>query len=84
MVNKEIKMESQTHDLTDLFAQLGLANSEQEMDNFIQLHSPLDSKTPLHQAIFWSHSQSQFLKDAVEDDADWVDAVNHLDTLLRG
>ncbi|GAB6070438.1 DUF2789 domain-containing protein [Thiomicrorhabdus hydrogeniphila] len=77
-------MESQSHDLTALFSQLGLANSEQDIEAFIRLHSPLDSKTLLHQAIFWTHSQSQFLKEAVDDDADWADVVNHLDTLLRG
>jgi len=76
-------MEANTHDLAALFAQLGLPNSQQDIDDFIRLHSPLDSKTPLHQAICWSHSQCQFLKEAVDDDADWADVVNHLDTLLR-
>ena len=76
-------MEAPMHDLPALFAQLGLADSEKEIDNFIRSHSPLEPKILLHQAPFWTESQSLFLKESVEADADWVDVVNHLDTLLR-
>jgi hypothetical protein len=37
----------------------------------------------LDQADFWSSSQAVFLKEALEEDADWVEAVNELDVRLR-
>ncbi|WP_040725259.1 DUF2789 domain-containing protein [Thiomicrorhabdus sp. Kp2] len=76
-------MEAPTHDLAALFAQLGLENSQQSIDGFINKHAPLNAKLMLHQASFWSESQSQFLKESIDNDADWADVVNHLDTLLR-
>lgn len=76
-------MDVPAHDLPALFAQLGLANDEAAIEQFIILHSPLEQSLLLHQAKFWNPSQAAFLEEAVEDDADWVDAVNHLDTLLR-
>lgn len=76
-------MDTPTHDLPALFAQLGLPNSQADIDHFVQVHSPLALKILLHKAVFWNESQKTFLKEAVEEDADWVDSVNHLDTLLR-
>ncbi|QCU90302.1 DUF2789 family protein [Thiomicrorhabdus sediminis] len=76
-------MDVPAHDLPALFAQLGLADSAAEIEQFIMLHSPLKQSLLLHEAEFWNPSQAAFLKEAVEEDADWVDAVNHLDTLLR-
>lgn len=77
-------MESPDHNLEELFSQLGLENQQADIEAFISQHSPLKLNCLLHQADFWNTSQANFLKEAVEDDADWVDAVNHLDTLLRG
>jgi len=37
----------------------------------------------LHEADIWNTSQASFLKQAVEEDADWAEIVNQLDTMLR-
>ncbi|MGC9385808.1 MAG: DUF2789 domain-containing protein [Hydrogenovibrio sp.] len=76
-------METSAHDLNALFAQLGLDNSDEAIDAFLQKQPRLSQVTLLHEASLWNPAQAAFLKEAVEDDADWADAVNHLDTLLR-
>jgi len=76
-------MDTGEHTLKALFAQLGLDNDEAAMARFLEAHSPLPAGCLLQDADFWSQGQRQFLIEAIDDDAQWVDAVNHLDTLLR-
>jgi hypothetical protein len=70
------------HPLSELFAQLGLSNAPQEIEAFIAQH-PLAAAIALVDAPFWSPAQAQFLRESLEQDADWVEAVDHLDALLR-
>lgn len=76
-------MEAPTHSLNNLFGQLGLGNSEQAIDNFVAQHKPIPENIPLYQAKFWSQSQAAFLQEAIEEDADWAEIVDHLDAMLR-
>jgi hypothetical protein len=76
-------MERPVHNLSNLFAQLGQANDEVAMAQFIKSHSPLPADVRLHEAGFWSASQAAFLKDALMDDADWADAADELNTRLH-
>ena len=75
-------MEFLTHDLSALFAQLGLANDELNLHRFIHEHR-LDNQTLLPEADFWTQSQANFLRDALWDDSDWSEAIDQLDVLLR-
>ena len=75
-------MEFLTHDLSALFAQLGLANDELNLHRFIHEHR-LDNQTLLPEAAFWTQSQANFLRDALWDDADWSEAIDQLDVRLR-
>lgn len=75
-------MEFLTHDLSALFAQLGLANDELNLHRFIHEHR-LDHQTLLPEAAFWTQSQANFLRDALWDDSDWSEAIDQLDVLLR-
>ncbi|WP_429064209.1 DUF2789 domain-containing protein [Aeromonas bestiarum] len=75
-------MEFLTHDLSALFAQLGLANDELNLHRFIHEHR-LDNQTLLPEASFWTQSQANFLRDALWDDSDWSEAIDQLDVLLR-
>ncbi|CAM3867853.1 DUF2789 domain-containing protein [Aeromonas bestiarum] len=75
-------MEFLTHDLSALFAQLGLANDELSLHRFIHEHR-LDNQTLLPEADFWTQSQANFLRDALWDDSDWSEAIDQLDVLLR-
>ncbi|MFV0575362.1 MAG: DUF2789 family protein [Vibrio sp.] len=77
-------MELHDHSLNALFDQLGLPSSSKEIETFIVEHSgQLNGYLPLHKAEFWNASQSLFLKEAKEHDADWAEVVDELDALLR-
>lgn len=39
--------------------------------------------TTHHQASFWTQAQASFLREAIEEDADWVELVDQLDVMLR-
>ncbi|MFH0256723.1 DUF2789 domain-containing protein [Vibrio rumoiensis] len=77
-------MEMHRHSLESLFEQLGLPSSADDINRFIHQHSSqLDHSQPIHRASFWTTSQSEFLKEAKKEDADWVEVVDQLDALLR-
>jgi len=76
-------MESQTHTLANLFAQLGLPNEPRAMEAFIATHAPLADAIPLAEAAFWTPSQAAFLKAEIAEDADWSAAVDSLNLQLR-
>ena len=76
-------MDTATHSLNLLFEQLGLPASDDEIANFVADHRPLPADLALHQAAFWTPSQSAFIKQAIDDDADWAEWVDELEALLR-
>lgn len=47
-------MEQPFHNFSELFAQLGLGNSPEEIEAFILQHSPLSGEVMLTDAPFWS------------------------------
>ena len=71
------------YDLKALFAQFGLPASDAAIADFVDQHRPLDPSVKLEDAPFWNGTQKRFLAAAVEEDAEWVEAVNQLDALLR-
>jgi len=75
-------MEPYEHNLNALFNQLGLDDSDQAIEKFISQHKPVTCGL-LYEAGFWSKSQSTFLKEAIEEDAEWSIVVDQLDTMLR-
>jgi len=77
-------MEPAIHDLSDLFAQLGLPAEPGQIEHFIARHRPLADAVLLADAPFWSPSQAHFLSEMVAEDADWASAVEQLDVMLRG
>lgn len=72
----------EAHSMTVLFQQLGLDSSEAAIDDFIQTHH-LPDHIALDEATFWSSHQSLFLKEMIEEDADWALVVDNLSSLLR-
>jgi len=75
-------MDTSSHTMQTLFAQLGLPNSDIAMDNFMQ-NNHLPAEIPLERAAFWSAGQAQFIREAITQDADWAEVVDHLDAQLR-
>jgi len=76
-------MDTSAHTLSTLFAQLGLPNSEDDINAFIIKHCNLVGNIPLDKAPFWTTSQSSFLREAIEEDSDWAEVVDQLDNSLR-
>lgn len=75
-------METFNHDLPSLFSQLGLNNSKEFIENFLTEHR-LEQNEKLIEARFLQPSQQRFLKESQEQDADWCEVIDQLDTLLR-
>ena len=76
-------MDTGRHTLPMLFEQLGLPAEEDAIREFIGRHRPLESTVKLHEAGWWSRAQADFLRDAIEQDAEWAEPADELDALLR-
>ncbi len=76
-------MEDTVHSMTNLFMQLGLPATPQEIQGFIESHKPLAPQLALHEAPFWSASQAAFLREQVQHDADWAGVIDRLNSGLR-
>lgn len=74
-------MDTSTHDLPGLFKQLGLPAEAPAIRAFIASH-PLPHDTNIEDAPFWNASQASFLKQSLDDDAEWAEAVDALANLL--
>jgi hypothetical protein len=70
-------MELHPHNLQHLFQQLGLPDSPAEIDIFVKSHQ-LPKGTTLVEASFWTPSQVDFLKQSLNNDSNWVGAVDIL------
>ncbi len=76
-------MEAPNHKFSELFKQLGLPDDPVGIDQFITSHSPLKNEIKLVDAPFWTDSQRTFLKDSIEEDADWAVMFDQLNEALR-
>ena len=76
-------METPIHTMNSLFEQLGLGSTDSEINTFIENNGPLTGDIELYEAKFWNESQSAFLREMIENDADWAEIVDQLDARLR-
>jgi len=76
-------MESSLHTINNLFAQLGLPNSDDEIEGFIQTHSHLASAISLADAPYWTAAQATFLREEILKDADWAEVIDQLNARLH-
>ncbi len=76
-------LDTSTHTVNVLFEQLGLPSSDAAIADFVASHRPLADDILLEDAAFWDENQASFLREAIAEDADWAEAVDHLDALLR-
>lgn len=68
--------------MNELFAQLGLDNSDEAIIQFIKTHQ-LDDNTTLFDAPFWSEQQRMFIKEEWRRDAMWSLAIDELNERLH-
>jgi hypothetical protein len=76
-------VETNQHDMANLFAQLGLPSDAQAIGQFIESHHPLPSAVRLSAAPFWTAAQAAFLQEGTLTDADWAAVIDALDEELR-
>lgn len=76
-------MDLSSHSLNALFEQLGLDGSDAAIEEFVNTHKPIPGNVSLHEASFWKPAQAAMLREAVAEDADWAEVVDHLDAMLR-
>lgn len=76
-------MEHPFHSFHELFEQLGLDSSSEQIRIFLEAHSPLAHDLALPDAPFWTPSQAAFLQEALMDDSDWAEVVDMLNAALR-
>ncbi|KQT36721.1 MULTISPECIES: DUF2789 domain-containing protein [unclassified Methylophilus] len=76
-------MEPTQHTLNNLFAQLGLPASDQEIETFIQTHSHLAGYLTLAEAPYWTPAQAAFLREEILKDADWAEVIDQLNARLH-
>jgi len=76
-------MEAHLHSMTHLFTQLGLPSEPADIQAFIAARRPLPKGMALFEAPFWTPAQAAFLREQVEDDADWAGVIDRLDSGLR-
>ncbi|REH39130.1 uncharacterized protein DUF2789 [Paraperlucidibaca baekdonensis] len=76
-------MQSVHHSMSELFKQLGLPDSDAQIQQFIATHRPIADTCPLPEAVCWSDSQASFLREAVALDSDWAVVVDQLSQALR-
>jgi len=76
-------METTSHEFFELFEQLGLPSSEQEIRQFIDQHRPLPGDVKITEAPFWKPEQAQLLRELLLQDADWAVVVDNLNVALH-
>jgi hypothetical protein len=77
------KMETSNHEFFELFEQLGLPSSEQEIRQFIDQHRPLPGDVKITEAPFWKPEQARLLRELLLQDADWAVVVDNLNVALH-
>lgn len=77
-------MDLTQHSLQTLFAQLGLpSDTPADIERFVAEHRPLAADVKLADAPFWTPAQSQFLREEINEDAEWAEVVDQLNAMLR-
>ena len=76
-------MDRSLHSINNLFAQLGLPCKDHEIDQFIRTHTLFSQRIRLDEATFWTPSQASFIKESLDFDSDWSEAVDELNTRLH-
>ncbi|KFZ37196.1 hypothetical protein HR45_12355 [Shewanella mangrovi] len=75
-------MDTVIPDFTSLFAQLGLDNDDRAIEQFIDTHK-LPANVRIAEAPYWNTSQRLFFEEAITQDAQWAETIEHLDSALH-
>ena len=70
-------METFEHNLPNLSTQLGLPNTESDINDFVSTNR-LEPEQPIIEADCWTPSQIEFLMTEIENDSQWCIAIDEL------
>ncbi|MGM8870911.1 DUF2789 family protein [Psychrobacter sp. 2Y5] len=70
------------YNMNELFAQLGLENSDEAIDKFIA-DNQLGKDEELKKADVWTDSQRMFLEEEWKKDAAWVEVIDDLNVRMH-
>lgn len=70
------------YNMNELFAQLGLDNSDEAIDKFIA-DNQLAKEVELKKAEVWTDSQRMFLEEEWKKDAAWVEVIDDLNVRMH-
>ncbi|MES1963932.1 DUF2789 domain-containing protein [Psychrobacter sp. AH5] len=70
------------YNMNELFAQLGLDNSDEAIEKFIASNQ-LAKNEELKKADIWTDSQRMFLEEEWKKDAAWVEVIDELNVRLH-
>ncbi len=76
-------IETSTHNMSNLFAQLGLPSDLGAIQSFIATHGSLNPEILISEAPFWTRTQAAFLREEILMDADWVAVIDELNAALH-
>ena len=71
-----------SYSINDLFAQLGLDNSDEAIDNFIETNR-LAKDEELIESKIWNEKQRMFLQEEWKRDAVWVETIDELNVRMH-
>ncbi|WP_019520862.1 DUF2789 family protein [Faucicola boevrei] len=70
------------HTIHELFAQLGLEDSDEAIEQFVKTHQ-LPKDVMLNQADFWNEKQKMFITEEWRRDAMWSLVIDDLNERLH-
>ena len=70
------------YNINELFAQLGLDNSDEAIDSFIEKNK-LAKEEKLVESKVWTDNQRMFLQEEWEKDAAWVEVIDDLNVRMH-
>lgn len=70
------------YNMNELFAQLGLDSSDEDIDSFIEKNQ-LAKEEKLIESTVWNDSQRAFLQEEWNKDAAWVEVIDDLNVRMH-
>ncbi len=75
-------MDLSTHNMTNLFNQLGLPSDETSIQQFIKDNAPIPADLPIYEASCFTDVQAAFLAQGLDDDSDWSEVIDTLHSAM--
>lgn len=75
-------METFDHNLKNLFSQLGLGSTDDQINQFI-IKNKFRKNENIEHAKCWSKTQSLFLEEGLQNDSEWSISIDLLSGMMR-